>query len=169
MALCAHRVTTVIQWLLDIWRDFDTNIIINSLDQCGITSQINLHSALRAVVEENKTFSNIVDDFYEADEIYGFTNDDLELELDDGEMGILMELAKNDEIPSAQNPPLPTTTPVSSTLTTALNATTTSNATAHSSISATTSHDATATTSSATPTLNPIKQKIEQPELLKQL
>ena len=135
--------TTVIQWLSDIWRDFDTNIIINSFDQCGITSQTNLHSALRAVVEENKTFSNIVDDFYEADEIYGFTNDDLELELDDGEMDILMELAENDEMSSAQNQPLPTTTPVSSTttLTAALSATTASNVTAPSSISASTPHD----------------------------
>ena len=76
--------TTVIQWLSEIWRDFDPNIIINSFDQCGITSLCNLHSVLRAVVEENKTFFNFVDDFDEVDEIYGFTNDDLNLELDDG-------------------------------------------------------------------------------------
>ena len=67
--------TTVIQWMSEIWRDFDPNIIINSFDQCGIISQNNLHSALRAVIEENKTFTNFVDDFYEADEIYGFSND----------------------------------------------------------------------------------------------
>ena len=104
--------TTVIQWLSDIWRDFDSNIIRNSFDQCGITSQSNLHSALRAVVEQNKTFNKFVDDFYEADEIYGFTNDDLELDLSDGETEILMDIDANDEIPSAQVPPtVPTTTP----------------------------------------------------------
>ena len=82
--------TSVIQWLSEIWYDFDPNIIINSFDQCDITSQSNLHSALGAVVEENKTFSNYVDDFYEADEIYGFTNDDLDLDDDETEILLLL-------------------------------------------------------------------------------
>ena len=38
--------------------DFDTNIIRNSFDHCGITSQSNLHSALRAVVEQNRTITD---------------------------------------------------------------------------------------------------------------
>ncbi len=55
-----------------------------------------------------------VDDFYEADEIYGFTNDDLELDLSDGEIDSmnLIDIDANDEIPSAQVPPtLPMTKP----------------------------------------------------------
>ena len=161
--------TTVIQWLSEIWCDFDTNIIIKSFDQCGITSQSNLHSALRAVVEENKTFSNFVDDFYEADEIHGFTNDGLEL--DDDDMQILM--AENDEIPSSQiPPPLPTTTPPPSsssspsTTVTSTTLTATSNTTATSSATKTNASNVTAT---LTPTLNQIQQQIQQHELLKQL
>jgi hypothetical protein len=168
--------TTVIQWLSDIWRDFDTNIIRNSFDQCGITSQSNLHSALRAVVERNKTFTKFVDDFYEADEIYG-----LELELSDSELEILMDIDANDEIPSAQVPPtLPTTTPSNqsssstpidantnaSSSTTPIDANTNSNTLASPLVGTT---NISAATTSTTPFLDPIQQQIHQHELLKQL
>ena len=113
-----------------------------------------------SVVEENKTFSNFVDDFYEADEIYGFTNDDLEL--DDDDMQILM--AENDEIPSSQiPPPLPTTTPPPSS--SSSSHLTTVNTTATSSATETNASNVTATTSNATPTL----YQIQQHELLNQL
>ena len=48
--------TTVTQWLSDIWREFDTNIIINSFDQCGITSQNNILSTytLAARLDDTK-------------------------------------------------------------------------------------------------------------------
>ena len=108
-----------------------------------------------SVVEENKTFSNFVDDFYEADEIYGFTNDDLEL--DDDDMQILM--AENDEIPSSQiPPPLPTTTPPPSS--SSSSHLTTVNTTATSSATETNASNVTATTFNATPTLKQIQQQI---------
>ena len=46
--------TVVIEWLSEIWRDFDSNIIIRSFDYCGITSQTNIHCALRSITEDNK-------------------------------------------------------------------------------------------------------------------
>jgi hypothetical protein len=67
----------VIEWLSEIWRNFDENILINSFDKCGITSQNNLHSALKAIVEEGRSLLDYVDDFHAADEIYGFNDDDL--------------------------------------------------------------------------------------------
>ena len=61
----------VIEWSPDIQRDFDENILIKSFDQRGITSQNNLHSALKAIVEEGRSLPDYVDDLPPADEING--------------------------------------------------------------------------------------------------
>ena len=60
-----------------VWK-FDINIIINSFNKCEITSQSNLHNALKAVVESNMLLSDFFDDFHEADDVYGFIIDDLD-------------------------------------------------------------------------------------------
>ena len=38
---------SVITWLSEIWRNFDENLIYESFDTCGITSQINLRSIIK--------------------------------------------------------------------------------------------------------------------------
>jgi hypothetical protein len=136
-----------------------------------------------AVVEQNRTITKFVDDFYEADEIYGFTNDDLELDLSDGEIDAmnLMDIDANDEIPSAQVPPtLPTPTPSNQSSsstpidanTNASSSTTVNNVNANSSTFALPLVGLTNNSTgavSATPFLDPIQQQIQQHELLKQL
>ena len=122
-----------------------------------------------------------MDDFYEADEIYGFTNDDLDLDLSDGETEILMDIDANDEIPSAQVPPtLSTTTPSNQSSsstpndanTIAASSSTVNQTNANSNTLAlplvgTTNNSA--ATASTTPFIDPIQQQIQQHELLKQL
>ena len=84
-----------------------------------ITSQIQLHSALKAIIEENKIINNYADDFNEADDIYGFVNDEL-AELNDVDV-VDREIMETclDDIPNAQ--PQPNSPPTNETNSTPTN------------------------------------------------
>ena len=50
----------VIQWLSEIWRDFDTHTIANSFDFCGINSQSSLHSVLNEIYSNKNRRAHII-------------------------------------------------------------------------------------------------------------
>ena len=115
-------------------------------------------------------FTNFVDDFHEADEIYGFTNDDLQLVLDASDIEILTDLMVDESIPSGQ---ILTTTSSSSIPTSAIaeipsKTTAISHTTAASASKDTVSNTA-VINSSTPPILNLIQQQIQQHELLTHL
>ena len=67
----------VIQWLSEIWRDFETHTIANSFDFCGITSQSSLHSVLNEIYSNKSRPTDFVDDYTPGDELDGFNDDGL--------------------------------------------------------------------------------------------
>ena len=73
-----------IQWISDIWRDFDPSKIKNSFEYCGITSQDSLHSVLKKIYEEHRIMNSYIDINTEEDDILGFDNFDSDL-FDDGQ------------------------------------------------------------------------------------
>ncbi|CAF0843188.1 unnamed protein product [Brachionus calyciflorus] len=80
-----------ITWLSEIWRDFDSNLLKESFDHCGITSQYQLHSALDHIVKSNVLISDYIDD--------ASSNDDLENFIDD--QRLLFDEVDEQEDPSA--------------------------------------------------------------------
>ncbi|RNA01128.1 pogo transposable element with KRAB domain-like, partial [Brachionus plicatilis] len=83
-----------IQWLSDIWSEFDESIIINSFDYCGITSQNNLHKTLRNLVDKNLVFNFYVDDLDEVEDIMGFDT----VDQDDENLEEVLNYNHNDDV-----------------------------------------------------------------------
>jgi hypothetical protein len=46
-----------VSWLSEIWKDFSSAQIRKSFDQCGITSQYDLHSSLNHILKTKTTIS----------------------------------------------------------------------------------------------------------------
>ncbi|CAF1130576.1 unnamed protein product, partial [Brachionus calyciflorus] len=65
-----------IQWLSEIWDNFESHLIKNSFDSCGISSQETLHSILCDLVNRNLKFGSFVDNIEEEEEVMGFTDED---------------------------------------------------------------------------------------------
>ena len=61
----------VIQWISQIWEEFDEHLIKNSFEQCGITSISNLHSSLKEIYTSNQLINEYIDLFYDYDDILG--------------------------------------------------------------------------------------------------
>ena len=154
------------------------NIIIKSFDHCGITSQTNLHSALKAIIEENKIISNYVDEFYEADDIYGFVNEELE-ELNDLDADAIdMEIMENilGDIPNGQPQsisPSPNDSNSPSTIESnspqTISNDLTSASTENNSTSAAADNNTTPVTAVTSTSSDPIQQNIDQHALMKQM
>jgi hypothetical protein len=66
----------VIKWISDVWDEMDENIIRKSFDQCGITSDNQLHSVLNTILQENSVMTDFVCDEHASDE---FEMDDIDL------------------------------------------------------------------------------------------
>ncbi|CAF0945799.1 unnamed protein product [Brachionus calyciflorus] len=58
-----------IQWLSDIWKEFNPELISNSFAYCGILNQFNLHSALSHILKNNTIINDFIEDLDESDEI----------------------------------------------------------------------------------------------------
>ena len=50
----------VIEWLSEIWSNFDVNLIRDSFDSCGITSQNDLHHSLATILEKRVILNEMV-------------------------------------------------------------------------------------------------------------
>ena len=61
----------VIQWISQIWEEFDEHLIKNLFEQCGITSVSNLHSRLKEIYISNQLINEYIDLFYDYDDISG--------------------------------------------------------------------------------------------------
>ena len=61
----------VIQWISQIWEEFDEHLIKNSFEQCRITSISNLHSSLKEIYTSNQLINEYIDLFYDYDDILG--------------------------------------------------------------------------------------------------
>ena len=59
---------SVIQWISDIWKNIDDDLLTNSFDYCGITSQNKLHSILQLTFNANLRFGGIVETNVKADD-----------------------------------------------------------------------------------------------------
>ena len=58
----------MIQWISDIWKNIDDDLLTNSFDYCGITSQNKLHSILQLTFNANLRFGGIVETNVKADD-----------------------------------------------------------------------------------------------------
>ena len=58
----------VVEWVSDIWRNLDEQLIFNSFDLCGITSQNNLHKVLNNIYKTEQLLGEIVETDVEADD-----------------------------------------------------------------------------------------------------
>ncbi|CAF0919471.1 unnamed protein product [Brachionus calyciflorus] len=90
-----------IQWLSEIWTEFDPKLLIDSFDFCGITSQFNLHKTLDLMLKNNTLVNDYIDIVQDADELecFNFNHSD-----------IFDEPLDNLEIEEIeQNAPLPST------------------------------------------------------------
>lgn len=65
-----------ISWLSEIWEAFPSEIIKNSFEHCGITSQTSLHSQLAQITRSNDVINLYVDIFNELDEYLGLDNEE---------------------------------------------------------------------------------------------
>jgi hypothetical protein len=65
-----------ISWLSNIWEDFDTDLIVNSFDQCGIVSQYMLHHSLKHILTNQQIIFNYIDNLQEHDEIDSFDSNE---------------------------------------------------------------------------------------------
>lgn len=72
-----------IQWLSEIWKEFDPELIRKSFDSCGITGSSYLHKCLAEMVSKDKIITDFVDDRCEADEMEGFEADNDNLIFDE--------------------------------------------------------------------------------------
>ena len=59
---------SVIQWISDIWKNIDDDLLTNSFDYCGITSQNKLHNILQKTLNANLRLGEIVETDVEADD-----------------------------------------------------------------------------------------------------
>jgi hypothetical protein len=106
--ICVNQAgyTVVIEWLSEIWRDFDSNIIIRSFEYCGRFKINNVRFEINN--GRQKVLTNYADDFYDADGIYGFANDDSEelndLDADAVDMEIMETIL--DDIPNGEAQPI---------------------------------------------------------------
>lgn len=64
----------IIDWISEIWREFDRMIIISSFDYCGITdNQVErYHLHLRHFVQNNELARDIIDDDDGTNDLNGF-------------------------------------------------------------------------------------------------
>ena len=87
-----------------MWPEFSNHIIINSFSSCGILEQIDLHWALKEMLQTNTVVNDFIDDLNEADNIDGFedTNDwfDDSCYLYQGNNGDTINAAMNDFLTS---------------------------------------------------------------------
>ncbi|RNA29824.1 hypothetical protein BpHYR1_029257 [Brachionus plicatilis] len=65
-----------IQWLSEIWEAFESHIIKNSFESCGITCQNSLHKTLKELVSKNLVFNTYIDNIEEEEAIMGFDDED---------------------------------------------------------------------------------------------
>jgi hypothetical protein len=65
---------TCINWISQICNEFPVELLINSFEQCGITSSYKCHSALQTVLDIQKTVGHYIDNYKESDDIDGFTD-----------------------------------------------------------------------------------------------
>jgi hypothetical protein len=90
-----------IDWLSTIWEQFESHIIINSFECCGIIGQFKLHKVLQHIVSTNSYISDYVDTMIPADSIDGFeSHDDIFDQIDNNEHHIF----SNENITSYQRP-----------------------------------------------------------------
>ncbi len=90
-----------IDWLSTIYEQFESHIIINSFECCGIIGQFKLHKVLQHIVSTNSCISDYVDTMIPADSIDGFeSDDDIFDQMDNNEHHIL----SNENITSYQRP-----------------------------------------------------------------
>ncbi len=107
-----------IEWLSQIWLEFNITLLRESFDKCGITSSDSLHSVLAQMLAEKEVYSDVLEDAEEHDQIDGFDPDndwdifedfdlddfdELEAEIDAGmesDTESEMETETNDEIPT---------------------------------------------------------------------
>jgi hypothetical protein len=57
----APPYTAVVEWISDIWAQFDSNIISASFDQCGLTGSPALHKVLDKLIHERIVMDNVVE------------------------------------------------------------------------------------------------------------
>ena len=65
-----------ISWCARLWSEFNSNMLVESFDYCGITSRNHLHSTLENMLKENEILHDYIDDQHPSDEIDGFRVDD---------------------------------------------------------------------------------------------
>jgi hypothetical protein len=65
-----------ISWCARLWSEFNSNMLAESFDYCGITSRNHLHSTLENMLKENEILHDYIDDQHPSDEIDGFGVDD---------------------------------------------------------------------------------------------
>ena len=115
---------------------------------------------MKAIIEENKVVTNYADDFYEADDIYGFVKDELaelnDLDVDAADMEIMETFL--DDIPNAQ--PQSNSPPTNESISSSTNESTTPTGGENNTIPA--------SAVALTPT-NPIQQHLDQHTLMKQV
>ncbi|CAF1021370.1 unnamed protein product [Brachionus calyciflorus] len=67
-----------IQWLSEIWENFESHAKKNLFDSCGITSQNDLHRTLKDLVSKNLVLNVYIDNFEEEEAILGFNENENE-------------------------------------------------------------------------------------------
>ena len=60
----------------EIWSEFSKQLLIDSFDICGITSNHSLHTALNFILQSNSVISDYIREHQEEDEIDSFEGDD---------------------------------------------------------------------------------------------
>ena len=61
---------TVIRWISEIWRDFDSVLLAESFEKCEITSSSNLHHILNKFLHERILLEDYVDEITIAERRY---------------------------------------------------------------------------------------------------
>ena len=84
-----------IKWLSEIWINFPEAYIINSFQQCGISSTREFHSALQKILNDRSPINSFVDFYHESDDLDGFTDVDL---FEAGQSEVDTPLVNNREI-----------------------------------------------------------------------
>lgn len=74
------RYEKVINWISEIWQEFDENIIIQSFDSCGLTTTNpnEYHRQLRHFVENNEFIEDMIDEDPRVNEVDAFIDDESE-------------------------------------------------------------------------------------------
>ena len=62
----------VLNWISEIWQEFDKGLLIDSFNCCGITSRNKLHSAIDQILREKKVINDYVTDFSECSSYHSF-------------------------------------------------------------------------------------------------